>query len=55
MSENPFLVHPATIVEKKQEATDIVSFRLRLNESKIRKRLSISGGTVQHALCLWCW
>ena len=44
MSDNPFFVHPATIVERKQDATDIVSFRLRLNDSKIRKRFEFQAG-----------
>ena len=41
---NPFLIHPATIVERKQEASDIVSFRLRLNDSKIRKGFRFQAG-----------
>ena len=41
---NPYLIHPATIVERKQDATDIVSFRLRLNDAKVRKRFRFQAG-----------
>jgi len=41
---NPFLIHPATIVYKTQEATDIVSLRLRLEDSNIRKRFRFQAG-----------
>ena len=41
---NPFLIHPATIMDKTQEATDIVSLRLRLEDSNIRKRFRFQAG-----------
>ena len=41
---NPFLIHPATIVTRTQEAINIVSFRLRLKDAKTRKRFCFRAG-----------
>ncbi|MEE8126518.1 MAG: hypothetical protein V3U07_03395 [Nitrospirales bacterium] len=32
MQPNPYLIHPAVIVDKKQESTDIVTFRLEFTD-----------------------
>jgi NAD(P)H-flavin reductase len=32
MQPNPYLIHPAVIVDKKQEPTDIVTFRLEFTD-----------------------
>ena len=33
MTHNPYLIYPATIIERKQESTDIVTFRLKLSNT----------------------
>ncbi len=38
MPSNPYLIHAATIVEKRQEASDIVSFRPQLTDPDVRKQ-----------------
>ena len=41
---NPYLIYPATIVEKTQESADIVSLRLRLEDAGIRKGFRFQAG-----------
>lgn len=41
---NPYLIHPASIVEKTQESPDIVSLRLRFDEPEIRKTYRFQAG-----------
>ena len=41
---NPYLIHPATIVEKIQEAKDIHTYRLRLNEETTRRNFRFTAG-----------
>ena len=41
---NPFLIHPATILERKQEASDLVSLRLRLVDSQVRQTFRFQAG-----------
>ena len=43
-SNNPFVIHPAKIMEKKQEAADIVSFRLQLQDTARRRAFKFSAG-----------
>ena len=44
VTTNPYLIHPATIVEKHQEAADIISFRLRLNDENVRRTFQFRAG-----------
>lgn len=44
MTPNPYLINPATIVEKKQEAENIVSFRLQLSDHHIRESFRFQAG-----------
>jgi len=44
MSHNPYLIHPATIVERKQESTDIVTFRLQLTDPSLQKAFRFEAG-----------
>lgn len=41
---NPYLIHPATIVEKIQEAEDIHTYRLQLNEEATRRTFRFTAG-----------
>ena len=41
---NPFLIHPASIVEKTQESPDIVSLRLRFEDPETRKAFRFKAG-----------
>lgn len=41
---NPFLIHPATIVEKTQESPDIVSLRLQFEDPDIRQTYRFDAG-----------
>jgi NAD(P)H-flavin reductase len=41
---NPYLIHPATIVEKIQEAEDIHTYRLRLDDEATRRNFRFSAG-----------
>ena len=41
---NPYLIHPATIVEKIQEAEDIHTYRLQLNEEDTRRNFHFTAG-----------
>jgi NAD(P)H-flavin reductase len=41
---NPYLIHPATIVGKIQESPDIVSLRLKFENSEIRKTFRFQAG-----------
>lgn len=41
---NPFVIHPATIVEVRREAPHIVTLRLRLEEAQARKRFRFAAG-----------
>jgi len=41
---NPYLIHPATIIEKIREAEDIHTFRLRLNDEKARRSFRFTAG-----------
>ncbi len=44
MQVNPYLIHPAEIVDKKQESTDIVTFRLQLTDSAEREHFRFKAG-----------
>ena len=44
MTHNPYLIHPATIVERKQESTDIVTFRLQLTDPALQKAFRFEAG-----------
>jgi NAD(P)H-flavin reductase len=44
MTHNPYLIHPATIVDKKQESTDIVTFRLQLKDPQQQKQFCFQAG-----------
>ncbi len=44
MSHNPYLIHPAEIVEKKQESPTIVTFRLRLTNPDVRESYRFEAG-----------
>ncbi|MDX1410762.1 MAG: FAD/NAD(P)-binding protein [Nitrospirales bacterium] len=44
VQHNPFLIHPASIVTRTQEAINIVSFRLRLNDAKTRRHFRFQAG-----------
>jgi NAD(P)H-flavin reductase len=41
---NPYLIHPATIVEKIQEAEDIHTYRLRLDDEATRRNFRFTAG-----------
>jgi NAD(P)H-flavin reductase len=41
---NPYHIHPATIVEKIQEAEDIHTYRLRLNDEEARRNFRFTAG-----------
>ena len=41
---NPYLIHPATIVEKIQEAEDIHTYRLQLNDEDARRNFRFAAG-----------
>lgn len=41
---NPYQIHPATIVEKMQEARDIFTYRLRLIDQAVRRTFRFEGG-----------
>ncbi len=41
---NPYQIHPATIVEKAQEAQDIFTYRLRLVDQAVRRAFQFAGG-----------
>lgn len=41
---NPFLIHPATIIDKRQEAPNIITFRLRLNDPLQRETFQFQAG-----------
>ncbi len=44
MPYNPYLIHPAEIVEKKQESPTIVTFRLQLTDPASRKAFRFEAG-----------
>ena len=44
MKHNPYLIHPATIVERKQESTDIVTFRLQLTDPEHQEAFRFEAG-----------
>ena len=44
MPHNPYLIHPAEIIEKKQESPTIVTFRLQLTDSTVRDRYRFEAG-----------
>ncbi|RMH04753.1 MAG: Ni/Fe hydrogenase subunit gamma [Nitrospirae bacterium] len=44
VSSNPFLIYPATIVARRQEAPDIVNLRLVLNDPLVRRRFRFHPG-----------
>ncbi|MBX3324874.1 MAG: FAD/NAD(P)-binding protein [Nitrospira sp.] len=41
---NPYLIHPATIIEKIREADDIHTYRLRLNDEETRRNFRFTAG-----------
>jgi NAD(P)H-flavin reductase len=41
---NPYLIHPATIVEKIREAEDINTYRVRLVDESVRRRFRFKAG-----------
>ena len=41
---NPFLIYPATIVQKRQDSSDMMSLRLQLDDSKVRKSFHFQAG-----------
>lgn len=41
---NPYLIHPATIVEKLRETEDIHTCRLRLNDEEVRRNFRFTAG-----------
>lgn len=41
---NPYLIHPATIMEKIREADDIHTYRLRLNDEETRRHFCFTAG-----------
>ncbi len=41
---NPYQIHPATIVERAQEARDIFTYRLRLVDQAVRRAFQFAGG-----------
>ena len=44
MAHNPYLIHPAEIVEKKQESPTIATFRLRLTDPATRESFRFKAG-----------
>jgi NAD(P)H-flavin reductase len=42
--DNPYLIYPATIVEKIREAEDIHTYRLRLDDEKTRRNFRFAAG-----------
>jgi NAD(P)H-flavin reductase len=42
--DNPYLIYPATIVEKIREAEDIRTYRLRLDDEKTRRNFRFAAG-----------
>ncbi|NKB81351.1 MAG: Ni/Fe hydrogenase subunit gamma [Nitrospirales bacterium] len=44
MISNPYLIHPATIIEKRQETSNIVSFRLQLTDPDVRQQFCFQAG-----------
>lgn len=44
MTHNPYLIHPAVIADKKQESTDIVTFRLQLTDPAQREAFRFEAG-----------
>jgi sulfhydrogenase subunit gamma (sulfur reductase) len=44
MPLNPYLIHPATIVERKQESTNIVTFRLQLSDPALQEAFRFEAG-----------
>ena len=44
MTHNPYLIHPAMIVERKQESTDIVTIRLQLTNPAHQKAFRFQAG-----------
>ena len=42
--DNPYLIHPATIMEKIREAEDIDTYRLRFVDEEIRRRFRFAAG-----------
>ncbi len=44
MTPNPYLIHPAEIVDKKQESSDIVTFRLQFSDPEYRKSFRFEAG-----------
>ena len=44
MQTNPYLIHPAAIVDKKQESTDIVTFRLEFTDPKHKASFRFEAG-----------
>ncbi len=44
MTNNPYLIHPAVIVDRKQESTDIVTFRLQLTDAEHQKTFQFQAG-----------
>lgn len=41
---NPYLIHPATIIEKTREADDIHTYRLQLNDEDARRNFRFTAG-----------
>ncbi|HBP87790.1 MAG TPA: Ni/Fe hydrogenase subunit gamma, partial [Nitrospiraceae bacterium] len=44
MPHNPYFIHPAMIVDKKQESTDIVTFRLQLTNPAHQESFRFEAG-----------
>jgi len=44
MSHNPYLIHPATIVERKQESGDILTLRMQLTDPALQKSFRFEAG-----------
>ena len=44
MLSNPYLIHPATIINKQHESSDIISFRLQLNDLDTQKQFRFQAG-----------
>jgi NAD(P)H-flavin reductase len=44
MTHNPYLIHPAMIVERKQESTDILTFRLQLTDPAHQEAFRFEAG-----------
>jgi NAD(P)H-flavin reductase len=41
---NPYLIHPATIMERIREADSIHTYRLRLNDEETRRNFRFTAG-----------